>query len=148
MTRTVDPATQTPDSIFGNITQLRDSPGALLMARNTSLTDRALPTYRDASGRIRDLLDVNLERAAELLGVSRASAAKNTPLSVDALDRIHSLSVNFEQAQAVFGEQTVGWFTAPHPALEGLSPLDMQRTRYGERRLSTLIQNMLDGAFL
>lgn len=148
MTRTTDPAAQTLDSIFGNITQLRDSPGALLMARSPALTDSALPTYRDASGRIRDLLNVNLERAAELLGVSRASAAKNTPLSVDALDRIHSLSVNFEQAQAVFGEQTVGWFTAPHPALDGLSPLDMQRTRYGERRLSTLIQNMLDGAFL
>ncbi|MFK7603740.1 antitoxin Xre/MbcA/ParS toxin-binding domain-containing protein [Deinococcus sp. SM5_A1] len=138
------------DSIFETITHLRQPPGPLLMARKTDVAfaESDIPTYRETSDRIRDLLNVTLESTADVLGVSRASASKNTPLSVDALDRVHSLSVNLERVQAVFGEQTVDWFTAPHSALGGLSPLELQRTRYGERKLATFIQNMLDGAFL
>ncbi|WP_162178688.1 hypothetical protein [Deinococcus marmoris] len=52
------------------------------------------------------------------------------------------------RGRRVFSEQTVDRFTAPHPALGGLSPLELQRTRYGERKLTAFSQNMLDGAFL
>lgn len=135
---------------FKLLTQLQQPPSFVLLTRHKAVNfdQHIMPTYRDTGNRLRELLGLSLECTADVLGVSRSTASKETPVTVDSLDRVHSLAVNLARAQAVFGDDAVAWFTTPHPALGGLSPLELQRTRYGERELTTFIQNMLDGAFI
>lgn len=64
------------------------------------------------------------------------------------LDLLLAVCLAYDRARAVFGESTGAWFTTAHQGLEGLSSLGLLRTRFGERRLNSFIDAMLDRAAL
>ncbi|GGK43255.1 hypothetical protein GCM10008955_41260 [Deinococcus malanensis] len=138
-----------PEHTFTVLTGLQDSEAVLtpLLLRGQPLPT-SVPTLKELTQRVSRLMATNHETTARVLGVSRSTASKNEPVNPDVLDRIHSLSQNLDRAQAVFGDDAVGWFTAPNPALGNLSPLELHQTRYGERHVTEFITGMLDGTFL
>lgn len=119
---------------------------ALLLHHNPVPT--SIPTLRSLTTRVALLLDITVPTAAALLGVSWHRLTPDARPSVDALDRLYALCRTYDLAHNVFGDGTAVWLRTAHPALAGLSPLDLQVTRFGEHGLEAFMQGMLDGAFI
>ncbi|GAA5513927.1 hypothetical protein Dcar01_02676 [Deinococcus carri] len=104
-------------------------------------------TMQVITRQLKQLLGLNQDESARLLGVSRGTVIKAAPPTGDVLDRLYMLSDRFQIMQDLLGDQADDWFLHPNPVLGGARPIDKLRTRHGQAQLDDLIQALLDGNF-
>jgi len=107
-------------------------------------------SMKEITANLREVLGLTQEASAHLLGLSRGTLLKDGPPSRNVLDELYALSRSLLTMSQVLSTpaQTLAWFKTPHPALDGETPLDKFRTRYGQEQVNDLIDGLLDGNFL
>lgn len=125
---------------------LREPEAPLLIAR----VRKGLPLAEfDA---LRDLLGVNEERLAGLLGLSRATLHRRKKaghLDRAESDRLVRYARLFSRAAATLGGAAGArsWLVAPAVAFQGECPLDFADTEIGAREVDDLLGRLQHGVF-
>lgn len=137
------------DELFRHLTGVgADEARALLLGPGSS-EERAAATARGVADRLAELLGLRKRDAARLMGVSESTISRRAGVGLDVLDRMLALSGVFADVAAVLGpEGARDWLTAPNAALDGGAPYQLMSTRAGERRVTDVIEALLNGAYL
>ena len=137
------------DELFRHLTGVgADEARALLLGSGVP-EGRTAAAAKGIADRLAELLDVRKRDAARLMGVSESTISRRTGVGLDVLDRMLALSEVFADVAAVLGpEGARDWLTTPNAALDGGAPYQLMSTRAGERRVTDVIEALLNGAYL
>ncbi|WP_216328066.1 antitoxin Xre/MbcA/ParS toxin-binding domain-containing protein [Deinococcus aestuarii] len=137
------------DEVFKYVTGV-DAPEviAIIIGGDGRLIPAGVSVGRVAD-RLAEVFGVRKAEAARLLGVSESTVSRRTKPSPDVLDRTLAASEVFANVAAVLGPDGARtWFRTPSPAFDDHTPLDLLRTRTGERQVENVVESLLNGAFL
>lgn len=143
------PAASDRDEIFEFVSGLGTLHGTeIILGGDAKLLPGTLSMKRVAD-RLSLLFGIRKVETAQLMGVSESTVSRRTKPSTDVLDRALTASTIYADVAAVLGPQDARvWFGQPNPALDGRRPIELLRTRTGEKQLEGVITALLNGAFL
>lgn len=140
---------QARDEVFRYVTNVEADVARGLLLQQGQPEARTVATAKGVADRLSELLGIRKKDAARLMGVSESTISRRTKVGPDVLDRTLVVSEVFANVAAVLGpEGARSWFTTPNAALGGRAPYQLMATRAGERRVTEVIEALLNGAYL
>jgi putative toxin-antitoxin system antitoxin component (TIGR02293 family) len=106
-------------------------------------------SVKRVADRLAEVFGVRKAEAARLMGVSESTVSRRSKPSADVLDRTLAASDVFSKVAAVLGTDGArAWFRTPNPVFGAHAPIELLRTRTGEKQVENAVEALLNGAFL